>query len=95
MYIPPNISKQPLGPAATIILAIVFLAVTSLLFYLVFDGFQAGEIVKLSKYSPAVIIRKDSPDQFFHVVVVYLVLILLNATMSVLFFVSSYRKLRR
>jgi hypothetical protein len=93
MYIPPQ--KQPLSPVATIILGLVFLAVASLMGYLVYEGFKAGEIWKISKYNPRLVTRLERPQQFWSFIVLYSIMVLSNATVSVCCLVSSFRKLCR
>jgi hypothetical protein len=95
MYIPPNAQKQPLSPVTTIILGLVFLAVASLLGYLVFEGFKSGEIWRISKYNPGLVTRLERPQQFWSIIISYSIIGLLNATISVWFLFSSFRKLCR
>jgi hypothetical protein len=95
MYISPNAQKQPLSPVVTIILGLVFLAVASLMGYLVFEGIKAGEIWRISKYNPGLVTRLEHPQQFWSIIISYSVIMLLNSTISVWFLVSSCRKLCR
>jgi hypothetical protein len=95
MYISPDIAKQPLSPAAKIILGTIFLAVAGFLFYLVFDGIKAGEIWKISKFESEFITKLDRPQQFWSVIIMYSVTGLLSTTISTCFLVSGIRKLCR
>lgn len=93
MYIPlKNAQKQPLSPVTAIILGVVFLAVTSFFFYMLFMAFKSVEIWKISKHNAGLVLRKDNPDQFWSVVTVDSIAALLFATASVMWFVLAFRK---
>ena len=93
-YIPKNLSKQ-FGPVAGIIVALIILATSVILFYLVIASLKTGEIWKISKYSSRFVVRSDSPEQFWSLVTCYSVLGLVVASLSVWILMDAFRGLRR
>jgi NADH:ubiquinone oxidoreductase subunit 3 (subunit A) len=94
MYIPKNLSKQ-FGPVAGIIVGIVILATAAFLFYLVVVSLKTGEIWKISKYNSGFVIRNDSPEQFWGLVVSYSIVGLTVASLSAWILIDAFRGLRR
>jgi hypothetical protein len=95
MYIPSSVLNKPLGLIPSIIIGIVFLAVGGVLFYLVFQSVEAGEIWRIAKNGGGLVVRTEHPEKFWILVVVYSIFGAGNVALAVWSFVDSFRRLRR
>ena len=94
MYLPP-IKKEQESPVTGIILGVVYMILAGIIFYLIFDGFNTGEILMISKHHPRYFSRHDNSGMFWSVVIGYSAIAIVSTTASLWMLFTGFRKLRR
>jgi hypothetical protein len=91
----PQQNSKPANPILLMVVGVANFALVSLIFWHTITGLSAGKIHTLGRGLHYLVIRQDNPGEFWFWVAARFLVVALGLAVSIMFFISCFRRFRR